>query len=205
MKAWHFAQDDMKLGYKDGRKIRVGKTLKHKGKLVMCESGLHASAKILDALSYARGNMICRVELGGEIVRGDDKCVASERTCLWVVSGEKLLRKFACMCALDVTHLWDAPEIVVRYLKTQDESIRDAARDAAGYAAWDAAGSAAWDAARDAARCAAWYAARDAAGYAAGYAAWDAARDAAGAAARCAAKAKQEKRLLRMVYAERRK
>ena len=197
MKAWHFAQDDMKLGYEDGRKIRVGKTLKHKGKLVMCESGLHASAKILDALSYARGNMICRVELGGEIVRGDDKCVASERTCLWVVSGEKLLRKFACMCALDVTHLWDAPEIVVRYLKTQDESIRDAARDAARCAAWDAA--------RDAARCAAWYAARDAAGYAAGYAAWDAARDAAGAAARCAAKAKQEKRLLRMVYAERRK
>jgi hypothetical protein len=42
---------------------------------------------------------------------------ASERTILWRVSGERILRKFARMCALDVMHLWDAPDIVVQYLK----------------------------------------------------------------------------------------
>ena len=66
----------------------------------------------------------------------------------------------------------------------------DAARDAAGDAAWAAARDAAGDAARDAARDAAGDAARDAAWAAwssAGAAAWDAARDAAGDAARDAA------------------
>lgn len=34
---------------------------------------------------------------------------------------------FVRMCALRVIHLWDAPEIVIRYLNTGDESIRDEA------------------------------------------------------------------------------
>lgn len=36
------------------------------------------------------------------------------------------------------------PDIVIRYLQTGDESIRDAAGAAARDAAWDAAGAAAW-------------------------------------------------------------
>lgn len=50
----------------------------------------------------------------------------------------------ATRAALDVVHLWDAPDVVVKYLRTGDEQIRDAA--------WDAARNAAWDAARAAAR-----------------------------------------------------
>ena len=148
MKAWHFV--DKKL--RDGREIPAdGEILEHDGELRLCESGLHASVKILDALDYAPGTTICRVAMGGTIIKSDDKLVASERTILWRVDGEDLLWKFARMCALDVIHLWNPPEVVIRYLKTGDESIREAARDAA-WAAWYAARYAARDAAWDAAR-----------------------------------------------------
>jgi len=155
----------------------------------MCKSGLHASRKIFDALRYAPGNTICRVECEDVVEEQDDKLVCRRRRILWQVDGEALLRDFARRCALDVIHLWDAPEVVVRYLKTGDESIRDAA----WAAAWAAAGDAARDTAGDAARAAAWdaagAAARDAAGDAAGDAAWAAAWAAAGDAARDTARA----------------
>jgi hypothetical protein len=93
-----------------------------------------------------------------------------------------VLREFARECALDVIHLWDAPQIVRDYLESGDDNLRAAARAAARVAAWDAARAAAWDAARAAARAAAMAAAGDAAWAAAwaasGDAAWDAAWDA---------------------------
>jgi hypothetical protein len=111
MKAWHFVSDTLR----DGRPVPAdGEVLVHEGPLKLCASGLHASKNILDALQYAPGSIICRVEVGGEIIHGDDKLVCSERTILWRASGEQVLRKFARMCALDVLHLWDAPDIVVQ-------------------------------------------------------------------------------------------
>ena len=129
------------------------------------------------------------------------------RTYVGVVEATVLLRQFARECALDVIHLWKAPEVVVQYLKTGDESLRDvawaAARDAAWAAARDAAraaaGAAARDAAGDAAGAAAGAAARDAAWAAAGDAAWGAARDAARDAAWDAAWAVQDKRLTNLL------
>ena len=160
MKAWWFDNNGGKLRYGDGRIIRAGRTLKVKGDLELCRHGLHGSDRLLDALKYARSSILWRVDLGGEILHGDDKACAAERTHLWKMDIEDILRDFARRCALDVVHLWDAPDLVVRFLKTGDESLRDAARDAA----------------RDAvARAAAW-AARDAA-WAAGDAAWAAAWD----------------------------
>jgi len=148
MKAWHFTGDKLR----DGSAIpKPGVTLFHTGPLVMCRSGFHASKRAIDALSYAPGYMIHRVELSGKMIHDNDKTVARERTILWSVNGEVLLRDFARRCALDVIHLWDAPEIVARYLKTGDETIRDAAGDAAGAAAWAAAEAAARAAARAAA------------------------------------------------------
>lgn len=166
--AWHFCGATLR----DGRPVPPdGVKLVHDGELVMCKSGLHASERIIDALLYAPGNTICRVECGGKIKRDTDKLVCTERTILWRVDGEKVLREFARWCALQVIEKWKAPEIVRRYLETGDESIRDAA----GAAAWGAACDAAWGAARDAAWDAAWAAARAAD--------WAAARAAAGAAA----------------------
>jgi hypothetical protein len=146
---------------------------------------------LIDALSYAPGSILCRVELGGEIIESDDKVVATERTVIAMANVSVELRTFARWCALQVIDLWDAPEVVRQYLETGDETIRAAAGDAAGDAvratardaardtAWDAARAAAWAAAGDAARAAvgatrATRAATWAARAAAGDTAWDA-------------------------------
>jgi len=163
MKAWYFSQANKQLRYDDNRIIRPGITHTVKCKPILCEAGLHGSKKILDALSYAPGPYVWRVELSGDIVVGDDKVAATERKYLWGFDATDTLRVFARRCALDVLHLWDAPPVVVEFLKTGDEKLRAAARAAA----WDAASDAAW-----AARAAAWAAARAAARAAA----WDAAR-----------------------------
>ena len=154
--AWHFVGATLR----DGRPIPAdGETLRHDGDLVLCETGLHASVRLINALSFAPGETLCRVRCEGRIIHDDDKLVCSERTILWRINATDLLREFARRCALDVVHLWDAPEIVLDYLRTGDETKRDAARDAA----WAAAKDAAWAAARDAAWAAAWAAAKDAA------------------------------------------
>jgi len=195
--AWHFT-DGRTL--RDGRPIPpAGEWLTHDGPITPCASGLHASERLIDALAFAPGGVLHRVTLRGNITpHGEpvDKLVARERRIDWtlneIVTG-RVMGEFARWCARQVLHLWDAPDVVVRYLETGDESLRAAAWDAAGAAAWDAArdaaGAAAGDAAWAAAWDAAWDAARDAAGAAARAAAWDAARDAAGAAARDAARA----------------
>ena len=173
MKAWHFVGEKLR----DGRPVpRDGEWLEHEGELEMCKSGLHASVHPFDALQYAPGNVLCLVEVDGVMINGYDKLVTGRRKILQRMDATSLLRGFARMQALKVVHLWNCPDITLRYLKTGDEKIRDAA----GAATWDAR-----DAAGDAARAAwaAWVAA-----WAAADAAW-AAADAAWAAARAAADA----------------
>jgi hypothetical protein len=212
--AWHFTNGKT---LRDGRPIPpVGEWLVHDGPLVPCESGLHASERLLDALSFAPGGTLHRVTLRGDITpHGSpaDKLVARERRIDWTLDEatmERVLREFARWCALQVLHLWDAPGVVVQYLETGDESLRAAAGDAAEAAA-GAAARAAW-AAGDAAWAAAWAtgdaawatgdAARVATWDAAGAAAW-AAGDAAWAAARAAARDAQNTELTRLVMAAR--
>ena len=170
--AWHFLASgpDGQPVLRDGRPLVVGQWYEHDGPLVMCESGYHASVLALDALGYAPGAFVSLCEVDGTIEYGTDKLVATRRRALWCYDATEVLRLFARQCALDVADLWEMPDIVRQYLETGDESIRDAARDAAGVA--------------NAAARAANYAARDAAGYAA----WAAAGCAAWAAARCAAR-----------------
>ena len=148
IKGWWFGTIDKKLLHDDNRKIIIGKTHKINGDIVPCQHGLHLSKQIIDALNYAPGPVIYRVVGSGAIVpHGDpiDKYACSERT--YVSGGINIsdtLRLFARKCALDVIHLWNPPDIVLRYLKTGDESIRDAASAAARAAARDAAWDAAW-------------------------------------------------------------
>ena len=219
IRAWHWTQVDKTLGYSDGRVVVVGETLIHEGELILCSQGLHASRRLVDALHYAPGCYVWRVELSGTIIRGRDKLVASERTALWGFDATKLVLDFARRCALDVAHLWNPPEVVVRFLKTGDRSL---AADA-GYAAARAAATAGYgadDAAADAAAVQAALAAAAAAAYAATevtFAAGDAARAAAARAAAAATDAataadaaavyadtrtKQNRRLTSMVTAE---
>lgn len=152
--AWHFVGDTLR----DGRPIPPdGEWLEHDGPVKMCESGLHASDRIIDALKYAPGNTICRVECRKIVDEDYDKFVCRERRIAWRIDGETVLRQFARQAALSVIHLWDAPQVVIDYLKTGDDSLREAAwagaEDAvAGAAARDAA----WSAAREASWAAAW-------------------------------------------------
>jgi hypothetical protein len=165
--AYHFTSSHLR----DGRPVpAIGETLVHDGPIIWCESGLYASRDAFDALRYAPGARLHRV-LCEEIERDDtDKLVCRRRTITASIDATDLLRAFARSCALDVIDLWNAPDVVRRYLETGDESLRDAA--------W----AAAWDAAQYAAADAAWAAAADAA-WAAADAAW-AAADAARSTAR---------------------
>lgn len=174
--AWHFAGTQMRDGSRLGA---PGEVETYDGPMVMCVSGLHASERMLDALHYAPGSLLRRVRLSGEILRGDDKLVASRREVLWECDMTPALRLFARRCALDVAHLWDMPPIVREYLMAGREGIRAAA----WAAAWDAACDADRDgAASSAASAAAWAAACDADRAAARAEAWAAACDAAWAA-----------------------
>lgn len=147
IEAWHFVGDTLR----DGRAVPAdGVTLVHEGPLVVCESGLHASERAIDALRYAPGATACWVLCGGETVRAGDKLVCRERTILWRVDATEVLRAWARRCALDVIHLWDAPNVVREYLETGDESLRATA-----------SATTAWATARAAARAAAWAAQND--------------------------------------------
>ena len=181
MIAYHFTGDTLR----DGRPIpAIGEKLIHTGEIVWCQSGLYASPKPSQALQFAPGKWLHRVECG-QIKREDsDKFVCRERTILQTIDAEHLMRRFAADQALSVAHLWDVPDVVRDYLTSLDATKRAAARAAAWAAvraaaaaaqaaAADAAWAAAWDAAVDAARAAAWDAAVDAARAAA----WAAARD----------------------------
>ena len=147
MMAYHFVNATLR----DGRPVPPdGEWLEHDGAVVMCESGLHASLTPWQALQYAPGAVLCRVELDGDIQTDSDKMVGRRRRILARVDLTDAMRAYARAEASRVLHLWDAPQVVKDYLATGDESIRYAARAAA----WAAAGAAARAAARTAARAA---------------------------------------------------
>lgn len=170
MKVWHFLREDRKLRDNDNRVVEAGSILTIERTPILYEKCLYGRIKPLDALFYAPGPVVCRMDIRDRAVQGAD-C-----KCLWMYNASDVLRKFARLCALSVIHMWDAPEIVVRYLKTGDESIRGVARDeilsachsaaklnnvgfqiialdAAGAAVRDAPESAAWGASCNAAQC----------------------------------------------------
>jgi hypothetical protein len=214
--AWHFLKEDRTLQFQHGKRERVliepDITLRVKPPLVMCEHGLHGSIKPLDALYYAPGPIVCRVEHSGTIIQQDDKLCSTVRKVLWMADATKALHVFACTVAEKALlaeqkagrepskRSWQAIKVKRKWLEgnaTNEElsaarsaaesAARSAARSAAESAARSAAWSAAWSAARSAARSAAWGAARSAARSAAESAARSAAWSAAWSAARSAA------------------
>ena len=157
--AWHFLTDDCRLRGGD-KKVRPGMVLTHSSRepLIPCDRGLHASVRLIDALQYAPGAMLCRVKCGGEIIHhGDppDKLVCRRREVVWMLDATWYLHEFACLVAektlttekIEDERSWNAIEVKRRWLngKASDEELA---------AAWDAARAAAWAAARDVARAA---------------------------------------------------
>ena len=152
MIGYHFTGDTLR----DGRPIPpTGVWLQHIGDVVPCECGLHASACPFDAMQFAPGVMLHRVELVGDLTshgKPVDKWVGKRRRIIESLDATDLLRTFARWCALQVIDQWEAPPIVREYVMTGRESLRAAAWAASRVAARDAAWDAAWFAARDAQR-----------------------------------------------------
>ena len=202
---WHFSTG--KLGYNDGREIKVGETLTVEGPLAICGWGLHASALALDALKYAPSRWVERVTLSDEVLIGTgehaDKACGTARTTHARFDASDVLREF-----IRDTLIVRQPHLVTLFeraeLAEHAENIRALDMASAPLAEIKAVMSAAQAAAQavvrpaalDAARPAARPAARDAARDAAWAAAWDAARPAAWDAAWADLNARLEARLL---------
>lgn len=162
MTYWHFLREGRRLAHGDRRIVVPGETYRVEGEPVLCQHGLHASRQPIDALQYAPGPVLCKVQLGGTIVHGEDKSVATVRTVLAMTDVTDILRVFARKMAAEAwfrhfergTH----PD-VDRWLEMGSEADRAAARAAARAATRAAAESAAWAAAKSAALSAAWSAA----------------------------------------------
>jgi len=167
IKAWWFAAAEkdgrVLLPHGDGREVKAGETLSVEGEIVCCSRGLHASVRPLDALKYAQGSVVCRVEVWGDIQKESDKIAGRHRKVLWMADAGVALRIFACDCADEALH---RERKAGREPDARSwEAVRVARRHAIGKASneeLDAARAAAWAAARAAARAAAWAAAWDA-------------------------------------------
>src|SRR5271170_456670 len=85
MRAWHFASAQAGVPTtRDGHPIVTGAVFEVMPPLRPCRHGLRASERALDALGYAPGLWVSRVELDGAIVHRADKLCATRRTHLWV-------------------------------------------------------------------------------------------------------------------------
>ena len=104
---YYFANKNHRLGYGDNRLIKKGVTHTVEPSLDQCDHALHAYRRAIDALRYAHGPVICIVELGGEILHGDTRSFATERTYLEVIDGEALISEFCHRCDLDTLELWE--------------------------------------------------------------------------------------------------
>ena len=100
--AWHFT-NGMKL--RDGQPLKVGKVYKHVGPLEMCATGYHASIDIRDALSFAPGFTVSRVECRGEMEQQSDKLVCRERKVLWTMDAKKIILKWSTRVATDAVKM----------------------------------------------------------------------------------------------------
>ena len=171
--AWHFTEGTT---LRDGQPLEVGKTYTHGGDVEICKSGYHASRRLIDALRYAPGAQISRVECWGDVQEQDDKLVARNRTVLWTRDATMILHEFACrvaeialskvvnpdprsLAAIKAKRKWMKGKISDEELDAAGRGAWSVALSGAGSAAWSAAGLAAWYAARSAAWSAAWYAA----------------------------------------------
>ena len=131
MKAWHFVGKTLR----DGSPVpQDGEKLVFTGEPILCEQGYHASDSPWDALRYAPGNILCRVECGGTLIKGDDKFVCTERTIIQRIDATKMLQYFARMKAVEVIHLYpnDNDDVVFDFLMTGENAN---AAYAAAYAA----------------------------------------------------------------------
>lgn len=150
---WHFTATATEG--RDGWPLKAVEELPKGTKPVLCKVGLHACENPLDALRYAPGSFVRRVELRGTVLADGDKACGTERVTLaGPVDASRVLREFACACAERALlrerevgrepdpRSWAAIEVARRYARGE-ATVEELAT--ARSAAWAAAvGSAAW-------------------------------------------------------------
>jgi len=132
---WHFTGPLLR----DGSPLpAVGKWEVFKGTLSMCNSGLHVGITPWNALQYAPGETLRLVEYADVGETQPDKIVCARRRTIAQMDATEMLRYFARLQAISCIDRWsiDPPDIVLDYLATGNEELRDAA----WAAAWAAAG-----------------------------------------------------------------
>lgn len=182
--AWHFC-DGWQL--RDGTPLEIGRTYSVDPPIVLCEHGLHASINLIDALQYAPGDVLCRVQMWGDVQKASDKLAATHRYVVNAIDAGDLLHEIACIVAeYALTRYGNGDPRSWRAIKAKRAWL-------AGRMSFDklhtsrlAAESAAWSAAESAARSAAASEARSA--VAAASAAWSAAAASAALSAASAAR-----------------
>ena len=151
IEAYWFARSD-RLPHGDGREIIIGKKHSLRGNIVICKHALHASREPFDALRYAPGSFLYKVRCWGDVVEHNDKLGARHREYVAMRDATAMLWQSAREQALSVINLWDAPEVVVEYLKTGNKELRAVAENTAYASVIEARNE---SAARSAARAAA--------------------------------------------------
>lgn len=149
IEAWHFLPADRMTRFEPRQKVEVGTVLTVGCKPELCERGLHASVRAIDALGYAPGPIACRVRVWGDVVLGGDKIAGTHRECMAMVDATNVLHEFSCNVAeaalllADVTddRSWRAVEAKRAWMRGEIDDVSMAA-------AWAAARAAAWEAAR---------------------------------------------------------
>lgn len=158
IKAWHFVKANGKR--RGGLIEEAGKTYHFDGDPVMCNCGLHASRRLIDALKFAPGTRLRRVSCWGLGAEDQDKLVCRHRKVLWEMDVTMILHEFACRVAEDALRTakakdersWNAIRVKRAWIKgeaTDGEltAVGNAAWGDAVYAARDTAWGAGWGAA----------------------------------------------------------
>lgn len=97
--AWNFLDADRRERFGARGVLGAGMRSVVPGPVVVRRHGLHASRSALQALRYAPGPIVCRVELGGQIRSDAGLVAATERTVLWLSDAGRATHEFAVWCA----------------------------------------------------------------------------------------------------------
>jgi hypothetical protein len=150
--AWHFLPANRRTQYSD-EPVEVGTILHATDRpLELCEYGLHACERMIDALTRAPGPILCHVKLSGEILRDTDELCAEHRECLWMRDVSRELLLFACRAVEDALLTRDRAGrrtdlrswIAIATIRRCDGLATDEGLEVARAAAWAASCAATW-------------------------------------------------------------
>lgn len=101
-------------------------------------AGFHAWRRAADALCYADGYYVWRVEAGGELAtsRCGGKVACTRLRVLWGYDATELLTRFALEVGRDVVHLWPSAPLAVRGFFRTGRRIDEARACAHGNTDW---------------------------------------------------------------------